>query len=290
MLSHSDKNVRTRFGWVQFSILGLLWETEMYGLEILEHLHLKGHKISSSQLYPALNKLEGEGLLGSYNEQRVGADRKVYKTTAEGKDQIRWYIVGFLDLFSHIIANQMAFVAEDILSSISFDMGPYRLVDFSSSVGESILKPLAIAIRPYGQYFLTSPNKTVRNLYENQIDHYDLRDVCLVAEVNEESKLTTIKDSSVDICLSIFGMHEEGGEWFLPEMRRILKKNGLFVIADLEAIRGNAFLDLLVEFIPQHKMFGLDLDLARKLINTNGLKIVEERNNKGIHYFIGKMA
>ena len=47
-----------RLGWLQLSILTMVWNKEMYGLEIQKHLKIRGYPIATTQLYSALNNLE----------------------------------------------------------------------------------------------------------------------------------------------------------------------------------------------------------------------------------------
>ncbi|WP_369200593.1 PadR family transcriptional regulator [Streptomyces sp. PU-14G] len=72
-------------GAVRLHILHHAAEEEVHGAWMTEELARHGYQISPGTLYPALHRLEAEGLLVS--EQRVvdGRTRRVYKATEPGR-------------------------------------------------------------------------------------------------------------------------------------------------------------------------------------------------------------
>lgn len=79
-------------GSLQTIILKLLEENErMYGYEItqkVKELTAGELKITEGALYPALHKLEAEGLLTTELEQVDNRVRKYYSLTKEGKKEV----------------------------------------------------------------------------------------------------------------------------------------------------------------------------------------------------------
>lgn len=75
-------------GTVQLGILALLAEGRRYGFEIIEELKGKTHgylDLKEGTLYPALHRLEKQGLLeAEWVIQATGAPRKYYSITPEG--------------------------------------------------------------------------------------------------------------------------------------------------------------------------------------------------------------
>lgn len=80
-------------GTLQTIILKLLEnKAEMYGYEITQKVkEITGGKFVLTQgaLYPALHKLEAEGLLETYTEMINNRQRKYYRLTTEGQDGIK---------------------------------------------------------------------------------------------------------------------------------------------------------------------------------------------------------
>src|SRR4051812_3042864 len=75
-------------GAVRLHILHHAAEEEIHGAWMAEELARHGYKISPGTLYPALHRLEADGLLSS--EQRVvdGRTRRVYRVTEEGRSAL----------------------------------------------------------------------------------------------------------------------------------------------------------------------------------------------------------
>ncbi len=75
-----------RKGTLELAILGQLWATPRYGLELLQALEVAGMDIGEGTLYPILNRLRGDGLLASeWRQEGTGNPRKYYTLTDLGR-------------------------------------------------------------------------------------------------------------------------------------------------------------------------------------------------------------
>lgn len=71
-------------GAVRLHILHHAAEGQIHGAWMSEELARHGHKISPGTLYPALHRMEAEGLLVSTRQVVGGRVRKVYRATDQG--------------------------------------------------------------------------------------------------------------------------------------------------------------------------------------------------------------
>ena len=73
------------------AILASLWQSRLYGLEILRALSEKPQlEVAEGTLYPILSRLKVEGLLDSeWVEAEAGHPRKYYWLTAPGRRRAR---------------------------------------------------------------------------------------------------------------------------------------------------------------------------------------------------------
>lgn len=73
-------------------ILAVLAEQELHGYEILKQIKVKSSdtlNFGEGKLYPALHKLESEGLISSNWETQEGKpDRKIYRLTPAGTKEL----------------------------------------------------------------------------------------------------------------------------------------------------------------------------------------------------------
>src|SRR5271169_3015071 len=75
---------------IKFPILGFLMESEMTGYDIKRRFRDPigfFYRASDGSLYPALKKLEYEGMVTMRAEQRGQRARKVYAITPKGREQ-----------------------------------------------------------------------------------------------------------------------------------------------------------------------------------------------------------
>jgi PadR family transcriptional regulator PadR len=81
-----------RKGSVKALVLSLLQEQPMYGYQLSKELHRrsKGYfEFKEGTLYPALHRMEQEGLLrGEWQVVEEGPSRKVYHLTAQGREEL----------------------------------------------------------------------------------------------------------------------------------------------------------------------------------------------------------
>ncbi len=81
-----------RRGSVQVLILGLLQEKPMYGYQLSKELRRrsKGYfEFKEGTLYPALHRMEKEGLLrGEWQVVEEGPSRKYYHLTDKGREEL----------------------------------------------------------------------------------------------------------------------------------------------------------------------------------------------------------
>lgn len=80
-----------RKGCLEMAILASLWQSRLYGLEILRALSDKSElDVAEGTLYPILSRLKAEGLLASeWVEAEAGHPRKYYWLTAPGRRRAR---------------------------------------------------------------------------------------------------------------------------------------------------------------------------------------------------------
>jgi PadR family transcriptional regulator, regulatory protein PadR len=80
-----------RKGCLEMAILASLWQSRLYGLEILRSLSEKSQlEVAEGTLYPILSRLKAEGLLQSeWVEAEAGHPRKYYWLTAPGRRRAR---------------------------------------------------------------------------------------------------------------------------------------------------------------------------------------------------------
>lgn len=76
-------------GAVQLHILHHAAEGEIHGAWMARELAGHGYEISPGTLYPALHRLESEGLLSSRTTVEEGRSRRLYKITADGRKALR---------------------------------------------------------------------------------------------------------------------------------------------------------------------------------------------------------
>ncbi|HVN19339.1 MAG TPA: PadR family transcriptional regulator [Dongiaceae bacterium] len=82
---------QVRKGCLEMAILASLWQSRLYGLEILRALAEKSQlEVAEGTLYPILSRLKSEGLLDSeWVEAEAGHPRKYYWLTAPGRRRAR---------------------------------------------------------------------------------------------------------------------------------------------------------------------------------------------------------
>ena len=92
-------------GVLEFIILILLNQKELYGYELLDKLkETTGYEVAEGTIYPLLNRLKDEKLITSYwMEMESGVPRKYYKMTPEGIDILRHMQAYWSELNTNIL-------------------------------------------------------------------------------------------------------------------------------------------------------------------------------------------
>ena len=80
--------VEFRRGAVRLHILHHAAEGEIYGAWMRDELAEHGHHISPGTLYPVLHAMQQQGLLASREVLVEGRTRRLYQTTAAGRDEL----------------------------------------------------------------------------------------------------------------------------------------------------------------------------------------------------------
>ncbi len=274
-----------RIGFLQLSILALVWNKEMYGLEIGNHLSLQGYPVKTSQLYPALNNLEANGYLEKKESTRAGVSRNFYKTSSKGHELLTTYLMKQLELFINIAfdSDTLDYLYDYLDDFLQIEEG-IVLADFSLRLIEPLLSSIIPKIGLTGHYFIISPSDEMMPILKDRINHYELESVASVLQT-DSAHVTALANDSVDIALLVFTLHEEKTEWMLREIRRILKPSGRIIVIDTLDIHGHIVIDLIVSFIPNHQHFGLDRDIFKELLEKNSLKIAKENTINGIGFW-----
>lgn len=87
-LSSENWRAQIRKGYLELCILLLIRDQQrLYGFEILEQLSQMGLEVKEGTIYPLLNRMTTDGVLGSVweTENLKGHPRKFYSLTREGK-------------------------------------------------------------------------------------------------------------------------------------------------------------------------------------------------------------
>ncbi|MFX1513390.1 MAG: helix-turn-helix transcriptional regulator [Promethearchaeota archaeon] len=282
----------TYLGWVQLSILTLLWEEEMYGLEIRDHLKLKNYNIGPGQLYPALKRLEEVGwIVAREDNQSERVNRKFYTTSIEGRNQVILHIAQHLFLFAEIFTKRVSFIANHIHELVDMTKQGIIIADLSRTTTHTY-KSLQIMVpqimvpkkNPTAQYFITSTPEWI-NIIKVRLEHANLDKNVSILLLEENS--IPLPDSSVDVIISYFTLHEDNCEWYYKEFKRLLKDNGKIVIVEMKPIEeANIIIEFWAELVPSHTNIGLIRSKLEKELKKNKLKIIKEKQYKGVEYLV----
>ena len=268
-----------RLGRLQAGILSVLWNKEMYGLEIQRRLRYQGLRASASQLYPTLRKLEEKGAISSREEARVGPNRIYYRLTREGKELLKRNMIDNVRIFEYMVSDKFIPVLEGATKQLQIGAGSV-VVDFSNPRFESIRMELAPLTVPGGKYYITSFDAEHTRILGEWVEYEQLQD--LVSVVEEMQGSIPLPDASVDYALVFVRLHEEGNDWILGEIGRLLKPTGKTLIVDILAMKGNYREEFYREFMPYHLRSGLDMELLISLTQESGLKITNQKEDRGL--------
>ncbi|WP_309127063.1 PadR family transcriptional regulator [Microbacterium sp.] len=94
-MTESAERIATnlRKGVLEYCVLGLLAESERYGLELANDLQTRGLIASEGSLYPLLARMRETGLVDTRTEAVGGGrPRRYYTITALGRDQLSTFV------------------------------------------------------------------------------------------------------------------------------------------------------------------------------------------------------
>jgi DNA-binding PadR family transcriptional regulator len=267
-------------GRVQQAILSLLWNREMYGMEIQRRLRFQGIMVSAGQLYPALKKMEERQWVISREESRIGADRVYYTISSEGKETLVHNTLDLIRFFESIIDEAVYPIYSNAAKRLGIGPGTV-IVDFSNPSIESLRTELSVLTAPGGRYYISSRNKEQMNILKEWVEYEKLHDTITILE--ESGYTVALPDKSVDVALVIFTLHEDDTGWILSEAHRILKPSGRCLIVDIEAREKEHFREVFyAQVMPDHSRSGIDMEVLLPMLGERSLKITEERYEKGL--------
>jgi SAM-dependent methyltransferase len=264
----------------------MLWNTEMYGLEISKWLAVRGIDIRTSQLYPALNHLEKIGALKSREAVRAGATRRYYETTTAGREMVMHSLLNFFFLFEDMIVDSVFPVIEKSIGIAQIHQGMV-VVDFSSVHYDRLVKMLTQQVAPSGRCLLVAHSEILSSIFHDRIEYYAIENSTIL--VRQERERVPIPDHSVDVALLVFTLHEDGTEWTVKEMARVLKPSGVGIVVD--ALRSSeesivdAILEEFVRYVPRHSRYMISSSEVKHILEENALNIRSEERVRGIAIF-----
>jgi DNA-binding PadR family transcriptional regulator len=267
-------------GRLQQAILSLLWNREMYGMEIQRRLRFQGIKVSAGQLYPALKRMEERQWVISREERRVGADRVYYTISSEGKETLVHNTLDLIRFFESIIDEAVYPIYSKAAKRLGIGPGTV-IIDFSNPSVESLRTELSALTAPGGRYYISSRDKEQMNILKEWVEYEKLHDTITILE--ESGYTVALPDKSVDVALVIFTLHEDDTEWILSEINRVLKPSGRCLIVDIEAREKDHFREVFyAQVMPGHSRSGIDMDVLLPMLEEKNLKITEEHYEKGL--------
>ncbi len=272
------KTKNIHLGWLQQTLLTMLYGHEMYGLQIQRTFKFFGEKVGPGQLYPALAKLEKLGAIKVREEERTGANRKFYTTTDEGKMILLRNAIGYFAVMESIAMEKFASILDELPKLVNIKLGTI-ILDFSHAYLEKIYSKLAPLTAPIGRYFITIRDKFAMKIYKERLNNKGLQDLISIFEL-QENKIP-LPDKSVDVCIVCFTLHEDGTDWIISEINRLLKKSGKGIIIDMVSLNGHIVEEIMTNFIPNHSRIGIDKDILFPLLKQNNLNISYQKEEKG---------
>ena len=277
----------TRLGWLQLSILTMLWNKEMYGLQIQKNLKSGGNPIKAPQLYAALNHLEQTQLLISRIEPRTGASRKYYRISESGMRIIMDYFMNFIVLIEGILWDKILPLLSNLIDKIA-GKPQMSIVDFSSFYSDHVFEKLIPRIVPQGHYYLICRDENQCNVFIDKIKDNDLQRI--VSPILLHERIIDIPSESMDFAFCFFTLDESDQDWILPELQRVLKLNGTGVIINVLAPeQEDPQIQILFDFLgsyirPQHSQWGIRISDLQNQLQINNLKITNDFSIPGFLY------
>jgi DNA-binding PadR family transcriptional regulator len=97
-------------GFWKAHILQQAAHSNVYGLEIIESLARRGHRLSPGTIYPILKRMEQAGWLASSVETVCGKRRRNYTITPAGRSVLRTIRRALSDLHREVVRNRAPMV------------------------------------------------------------------------------------------------------------------------------------------------------------------------------------
>jgi PadR family transcriptional regulator PadR len=93
MLDHDALLAQMRRGTLQYCVLALLAEEELYAFDLIRALaQVDGMVTSEGTIYPLLSRLRRDGLVDSdWRESSAGPPRRYYRLTATGRSALEGF-------------------------------------------------------------------------------------------------------------------------------------------------------------------------------------------------------
>ena len=274
---------RNYLGWLQQTIMTIVWTREMYGLQIKNFLKRLGEDVSPGQLYPTLDKLKKMKFLKIREEIKKGANRKYYSITEKGKMLMYRNFISLFALVELTAIEKFSFIFEEVLEMVPINAGSI-VVDFTNPVINQGRIKFAPLTAPTGRYFAVNTAKFAKDLLSLWLVDEGLQEIVTI--INPENSSISLPDQSVDVALVFFQLHEDRTEWILKEIRRVLKPDGKALIIDVEDLKGHIIEQVLVAFMPDHSRMGINKEIFYPLLKNNQLDVVFEKKKQGYIYFI----
>jgi DNA-binding PadR family transcriptional regulator len=293
----SDDDWR-RLGFFQLSILSSLLTQERYGLEIRDYLMLNGYEIGTNQLYQTLSKMESSGKISSREEERKGVNRKFYHLTDKGRSLFVQYSLNFIMLFQDVYPAEYLTPLSDLAWEMlgSHITSSSIIFDFSIRYTDNQFEPIVSISRdltPPGHVYLLSQKEEYAEIVENKIIHYGLEKIVSVKAIDQ--RRLAIPENSIDLVICNFMLHYPHNRWIIPEMGRILKSGGYFLISNPLMLEEEKMKDIrfalmvsLRQLSPSLPKSGIDEAETIEQLRKNNLQISERKLLNGVLFLLGK--
>lgn len=107
MIPNDAVGSNLRKGVLEYCVLAMIGQGEMYGLNIANGLQQRGLLTSEGTLYPLLARLRRNGLVEtSWRESSQGAPRRYYTLTDAGRESLSVF-AGVWGTFSSAVTNTL---------------------------------------------------------------------------------------------------------------------------------------------------------------------------------------
>ena len=256
----------------------MLWDEEMYGLEVQKKVSIFGYKVTSGQLYPALRRLEDNGCVSSVERTRVGANRKYYRITETGKEYLIENVLDQIKILEILAAKNMSGV---LLESGFISVGEGdAVVEFSDVRFMDVVLSISSKVGDTGSYTIVAGDDRESSLLREWTALEEIDDKVTI--VQREGKSVGIDSGSADLALILFRMHLDDSSWMLAEAKRVIADGGRVVIFDLLDREDDFRSDFYGGVLPGHSKMGVRLDELYEMIEENEFRISREVEQKGL--------